>query len=233
MQRYRLNLQDREGILEKKVQLLKEEIPSLQLQRDTIQAKGKGGTMWNIAAEYFRLFHHGLKEHQATRESSEGAPLARSQTQKGFLYAVLAPGVIGMSGFGVEKLLDDYRTLAFCLQSMSTRLVRLTTGAEGSIQATTRVEFVVTENSLRLAFPHLVTGGKVSLLASKLLGQRFVTRGSIRFEWDNDIGRVSLLQANLLTPMLELFGDLEMVSSVFKDALITPECAPTRSDEEQ
>ncbi|KAL3658909.1 hypothetical protein V7S43_016050 [Phytophthora oleae] len=179
-----------------------------------------------------------LKEHQSTMESSnvtEGEPLAmaRSQVQKGFLYAVLAPNVIGLSGFGVEKLLDDYRALAFCLPSMITRLVRLTTGPGGSIHATTKVEIVITENTLRLVFPHLILGGTVSPLASKLLGQRVVMRGSTHFEWDSGKGRVSLLQEkeDLLTPMLERLGGLEMVSSVFKNALITPECTPTRSNQ--
>ncbi|KAG1694060.1 hypothetical protein DVH05_022077 [Phytophthora capsici] len=190
--------------------------------------------MWNIAAEYFRLFRHGLKETMESSNVAKGEPLTlvRSQAQKGFLYAVLAPNVVGLSGFGVKKLLEDYRTLAFCLPSMSTRLVLLKQGAGGSIHATTKVTFVITENTLQLAFPHLIPGGKVSPFAAKLLGQRFVMRGSVHFEWDSDIGRVSLLQAkaDLLTPMLRQLEDLKMVSSVFKGALITPECTPARSD---
>ncbi|ETP37234.1 hypothetical protein F442_14949 [Phytophthora nicotianae P10297] len=47
--------------------------------------------------------------------------------------------------------------------------------------------------------------------------------GSIRFEWDAINGQVTSVstESDMLTPMLHLLGNLEDVSRVFADALLS------------
>ncbi|KAF1775799.1 hypothetical protein GQ600_24580 [Phytophthora cactorum] len=47
-------------------------------------------------------------------------------------------------------------------------------------------------------------------------------RGAVHFDWDSENGRIARLhhKADLLTPLLELLGSLEEVSSVFENALV-------------
>ncbi|OWZ02498.1 hypothetical protein PHMEG_00025927, partial [Phytophthora megakarya] len=59
---------------------------------------------------------------------------------------------------------------------------------------------------------------------SKLLNQRLVMRGLVRFDWDNNTNRMAGIhsQSDLLTPMLRRLGSLQDVSRAFNGALVTP-----------
>ncbi|KAK1929664.1 hypothetical protein P3T76_014881 [Phytophthora citrophthora] len=223
MQRYRSKLRNHVVNLEDDVLQLREDTQKLQVHYDTTLASYKEKTAWSVTAEYFRLFDYGLKGDIV--ESKAG-----SNAQLGFLCANMAPDVVGLTGCGVERLIEDFRLLSLYLPSLSTRLLRLEMGPRESIIATTRVEFTLKTNTIRLAFPHLIQDGEWSPTALLLLDQRVVMQGTTHFEWDSESCRIILLQvkADLLTPMLKLLGDLETVVYVFEDALITPECTPAR-----
>uniref|UniRef100_H3GW01 Uncharacterized protein n=1 Tax=Phytophthora ramorum TaxID=164328 RepID=H3GW01_PHYRM len=209
-------------------------LPSTRLQCQTLSSGvPTGTTALSVVAEYFRLFRYGLKGSALMNDPDNSTKVAPntnvSTVQRDFLHAATSPDVIGETGFGVESLIEDYRRLALYLPDSDTQLVRLDTGPEDSLTATTTVGITITANTLHFAFPHLVHNGdrdQWSPLAVKLLDQRFVLRGLIHFKWDSITSRVKLVQskADLLTPMLHLLGDLETVSRVFDNALVTPEC---------
>ncbi|KAG6948068.1 hypothetical protein JG687_00015718 [Phytophthora cactorum] len=85
------------------------------------------------------------------------------------------------------------------------------------------------------AFPHLFYGSTVRgvqrtesrgyRLVLKLLDQRLVVSGSVRFDRDNLNNRVVRIssQIDLVSALLQLLGNVEDVSFVFNGARITPE----------
>lgn len=92
---------------------------------------------------------------------------------------------------------------------------------DNSLVAATTTSITITSSSMRYVWPPLT---KLQA-AAKLLGQRVVMRGSVRFEWDSTINRVVRLifQADMVSPMLQLLGSLEDVSLLFSGGLLTPE----------
>ncbi|KAF4319353.1 hypothetical protein JM18_003205 [Phytophthora kernoviae] len=151
------------------------------------------------------------------------------QVQRNFLQATMSLDVIGETGCGVEALLETWKMITLLHEDIDIQLLRLDQGAGGSLVATTKVKFSINEKTLRLAFPHLINAdeaGNWSRLAAKLLGQQLVVRGAVRSMWDEDSDRMISVQneADMLTPMLQLLGNLEDVFCVFGNALITPEC---------
>ncbi|ETL27368.1 hypothetical protein L916_19079 [Phytophthora nicotianae] len=235
MQRYRNKLRKHAVTVEENVEHLREEIKELELEHHTTLAGIKKHTSWSIAAEYFRLFRYGLRGDFAPSKPLESMGYASSSgstAQRGFLCANMAADVVGPTGCGVQNLIDDLRKLTLCLPTLETRVVRLKTGPRKSITAVTRVEITMTANTIRLAFPHLVQNEKWSPFALMLLDQQFVMDGSVHLEWDSDSSRVALLQSksDLLTPMLKVFGNLDIVTCIFENAFITPECTLARRD---
>ncbi|KAG6962860.1 hypothetical protein JG687_00006894 [Phytophthora cactorum] len=96
----------------------------------------------------------------------------------------------------------------------------LSKSARNSMIVTTRTSVTITERTLSNVFPHLPNpniGDSKATLASKLLGQRIIMRGSTCFEWDAATKRVTsvVVQSDMLTPILRLLGSLEAVSQVF------------------
>ncbi|OWZ05959.1 hypothetical protein PHMEG_00021857 [Phytophthora megakarya] len=49
----------------------------------------------------------------------------------------------------------------------------------------------ITDKTLRTVLPHLAMSGEWSPLASKLLNQKLIVRGSVHFEWDAARGQVN------------------------------------------
>eukprot|EP00644_Phytophthora_capsici_P006000 jgi/Phyca11/97445/e_gw1.2.1209.1 len=183
--------------LETGIQQLREQVQELKMKREVITAGVMSNTtIWNVAAEYFRMFRFGVRSTASSFQA---------QVQRKFLYSTMVSNVTSETGIGVDALMDNW-------SFVTTTLGRLT----------------ITENTLRNAFPHLLSDGQDeerTRLAAKLLGRQVVMRGCVQFVWDSDMGRVARVQhkADLLTPLLELLGSLEAVSCVFDKALVTPE----------
>ncbi|RLN48757.1 hypothetical protein BBJ29_008296 [Phytophthora kernoviae] len=155
--------------------------------------------------------------------------VASQQVQRNFLRATMSSDVIGETGCGVEALLETWKMITLLHEDIDIQLLRLDQGAGGSLVATTKVKFSINEKTVRLAFPHLINADEAdnwSRLAAKLLGQQLVVHGAVRLMWDEDSDRMISVQneADMLTPMLQLLGNLEDVFCVFDNALITPEC---------
>ncbi|GMF40971.1 unnamed protein product [Phytophthora fragariaefolia] len=206
--------------LEKETRQLREEIMIFEQQRRAISAvlpARQNG--WDVALEYFQQFRFGL---QARGRSSANKPTV---AQLELLRTAMVPGVVFNSGQGVEAMLRSWKCLSLWFQDVELELEGLDRGAAGSLVAITRTSITITERTLRNVFPHLCSNSSYRRLADRLLGQRIVMRGLTRFEWDGSCGRFTSVMAHsdLLTPILQLLGNVEDVSLVFVRSIISPD----------
>ncbi|KAG7398673.1 hypothetical protein PHYBOEH_010722 [Phytophthora boehmeriae] len=231
--RYR-NKQRKYGVdLEATIQTLKEDIYKLELQRQNIvRCTPTNETVWNVAAEYFRVFRYGYVAPQMGAEASNDIAVltspSASHSQLKFLQSTMTSDVTDGSLCGAEQILDNWRRVSLYHQDVNMQLLRLekARGVEDALIARVSVSLTITENTLKCLYPHLVDNGQRSPLADKLLDQRLVMRGSVYFNWDQSTGRVARLESkvDMLTPMLRLLGNLEDVARVFDGAHIALEC---------
>lgn len=140
----------------------------------------------------------------------------------------MSSDVVGVIGYGVEALLQNWKLVSLCHPDIDIQLVRLEGGPGDSLVAITRGTYTITENTLRLALPHLVDSSNDGMwdpLATRLLGQKLVIKGCSSVLWDEDAGRVVSIQytADMLTPVLQLLGNLGEVSRMFSHARVNPE----------
>eukprot|EP00644_Phytophthora_capsici_P005999 jgi/Phyca11/559069/estExt2_Genewise1.C_PHYCAscaffold_21038 len=218
--------------LEIGIRQLRGEIQQLKLQKEVISAGvSTNTTVWSVAAEYFRLFQHGFKGpmvmlQPSTPESSSVSLQPReSFVQRDFFIATMTEDVIGDTGFGVQSLLDGWKQLSMYHEDLEIELIRLDIGPDEDLIATVRSATTMSEKALRHGFPHLFHDGEWTPLGKKLLGQRMVMHGAVSFVWNEDNGRVSSLQysVDMLTPVMQVLGNLEDVAHVFGRAHVTPD----------
>ncbi|KAG3079529.1 hypothetical protein PI125_g20682 [Phytophthora idaei] len=239
-QRYRAKVREKEGALGYEVQMLREQVEQLKYQHKTTIAQGvpmQAGP-WGVVAEYFRLFGRGLTTNTPPILNNS-APKTECpvnyQAKRDFLQATMAPDVSVNTGHGFDRLLWGWETLSRYYPDFDVKLIRLEMGAGNSLLTSTKTTITVTENTLNFVFPHLLNIDDVrgSMLGTKLLGKQLVVKGSGVFIWDDAKDRVisTLYSVDMLTPVLELLGNLDDVSLVFAKALVTPGCKfqlPTR-----
>ncbi|ETM01723.1 hypothetical protein L917_01719 [Phytophthora nicotianae] len=227
--RYRQRQREHENKLNASIQQLQGEIADLEAQRQLIiRRTPTDESAWIVATEYFRLFRHGYMTPKFAPESTSSSTppqKIRQHVQLDFLKASMASdvtdGVIG----GAEGILENWRLFSIFHGDVNVQLKRLQQVTTDSLLATMTISLTITGNTLHQLYPHLVSEGEVSPLGTRLLNQRLVMRGSVRFDWDEASNRVVRLDSkfDMLTPMLQLVGTLENVASVFGQALITPE----------
>ncbi|KAH7491407.1 uncharacterized protein KRP23_330 [Phytophthora ramorum] len=207
---------------------IQDEIAKLQAEIKELELRGQDPfrllttpTIWVLAGEYFRHLHHFLSSP------------ATLQGPTDFLRRMLAPDVANASSFGVEEQIENWRLFALYFADADLKLEGMSSPTPDTLVASTTTTVTLTSNTLRYAFPHLnsdgsggTQGGVWSPLAARMLGQKLVMRGSVTFSWDTLRGKVVRLeaQADILSPMVKLFGGLEGVSCAFENAMITPEC---------
>ncbi|OWY93629.1 hypothetical protein PHMEG_00036903 [Phytophthora megakarya] len=234
MARYRERFQAREDALVASVQLLNEDIKKLEIQRRLVASNiPTNTTCWNIVAEYFRLFRYAHKSPNKLFVDQVCPGPSRSDIHRQFIQSTMTADVIGQTGCGTDAILEDYRLVSLYQPDLDCRLVNLENGFEESIVASTRVNITISTSTLQFAFPRLVNDPvKWKALGEKLLGQKFLLCGSVVFKWDTDRQRIVSvhMQADMLTPMLQLLGNLENVASVFDNAMVTPDCSLVLDD---
>ncbi|KAF1778344.1 hypothetical protein GQ600_12333 [Phytophthora cactorum] len=223
--RYRKRQRQHAEELDERIRQLEEEVEHLETQRHNAPTDR---SVWVVAAEYFRHFRRGYRTPMNAVESPLTTPAARAQQhlQLQFLKATTVPDVTDGGAVGAEALLENWRCFSLYHDDVRFELKRLELVSEDSLLATTRTSVTITQNTLRHLYPHLVYGNinsSGSVLASKLLNQRLVMHGSVRFDWDNATSRVVRLESNvdMLTAMLKLLENLEDMAHVFDGALIT------------
>ncbi|KAE8880184.1 hypothetical protein PF005_g29477 [Phytophthora fragariae] len=217
--------------LEIGINQLRDEIQQLKLRKEVISAGVRTDTtVWSVPAEYFRLFRNGYKGPMPMPQSSTSGVSSALQpresfVQQDFFIATKAEDVAGDIGFGVECLLENWRQLAMLHEDMEIELLRLDVGADDDLIATLRSATTLSERVLRHGFLHLFENGQWTPLGERLLGKRLVMNGVVNFVWSQEKGRVVSLQysVDMLTPMVQLLGNLEDVARVFAHANMSPE----------
>ncbi|KAL4165811.1 hypothetical protein KRP22_014521 [Phytophthora ramorum] len=204
--------------LETRVQLLKQEIQQLQRGHDHIVVGAPTKrTLWVVAVEYFHIFRHGL-------HTAEGV----HDLDMDFLRSSLASNMTTGTSTGLAVHLRCWRVFTGCFPDIRVELKHLGLCTETSLLAATTTTITITADSLRVLFPHLVYAPnytRCSELVAKLQGQCLVIQGSVRFDWDKAINRVTGLyvQMDMVSPLLRILGSLEDVSLAFSFARITPD----------
>lgn len=146
--------------------------------------------------------------------------------QRDFMLSTMMPDVTDGDVFGVDALLENWALQSLCYDEFDLQPVRMEKRANDSLLAKTQATLVISENTIRYAFPQLIVDdGQPSPLVSKMLGQTLSLWGSVVFEWDAATNRVAgvYCRSDHLTPLLNLLGSLEDVACVFDKAPITPE----------
>ncbi|ETN13843.1 hypothetical protein PPTG_08540 [Phytophthora nicotianae INRA-310] len=215
LNRYLSNPDDIATLFATNIRNLREEIDTLEQQRQhlrTSRALEPPNDVWRAAAEYCRLIRHGLH---------------LTSNQLGFMRDMMSPNVVFNAAYGPEAIMQHWFFMNwFGEVDVELKGWELTDG--NSLVAITTTSVTITKHTLRNVFPHLRTidnSDRNGKLAEQLLLQRLVMRGSTRFEWDDSTCRVTrvIAQSDMMTPILHLLGNLEDVSRVFEQALISPE----------
>ncbi|OWZ07908.1 hypothetical protein PHMEG_00019626 [Phytophthora megakarya] len=213
---YRQKQDQRMKNLEEYIPKLRREIWDLKCRRNvTLLSISTEPNVWTIAVDYFRNFRYGLTE--------TNCPCASA-----FLGTTMARDVTDGSMHGPEAILNYWSLFSRNFDDILFELDGLEQGARAdSLVATITLSVTISKNTLRLVFPHLLSDDRAGLgLAAQLINQRIVMRGSVLFQWDDKMKRLGRMhsQADMLTPILKIVGNLEKVGRVFERALVTPEC---------
>ncbi|KAG1703259.1 hypothetical protein DVH05_008169 [Phytophthora capsici] len=197
--------------LEEDIAKLHEDVQTLVIQRQNICVDNPIITdLWFAAVEYFRFFQVGFT-----------TPPPGLHT---FLSQTMASDVTDGPICGVDALVKNWMMLSFSFEDINVQLECLDHAGDDLLVATTRTSFTIRSETLRRVFPHLLELDSYAL-GAKLQDQRIVMSSSVRFEWDSSSNRIvrMLSQADMLTPILHLLGNLQDASRVFDGALVTPE----------
>ncbi|KAG2773974.1 hypothetical protein PC129_g14486 [Phytophthora cactorum] len=214
--RYRQKLQDKPKQLEVAIKQLKEQVQHLECERSQILGCiSTTSSVWMAAVEYFRIFRRGCH-----------APQGTNIVDMDILKALIASDVAFSGGIGLDALVHHWGVFTQYFSDVGIRLKNLQQITNESVLATTTTTITMTEASITTAFPHLTSGMAGKSVAAKLKDERLVLHGSVRFHWDNTINRVISIQAHadMVTPLVQLLGNLKDASLVFTNALVNVEC---------
>ncbi|KAG7387376.1 hypothetical protein PHYBOEH_008259 [Phytophthora boehmeriae] len=218
--RYKLRQKKLANDLDLSVQKLREDVEQLEKQRLALSYTPlTNSTVWNVAAEYFRLFRHGFNKFEI---SSNAAPV----THLTFLQQTMTPDVMIETGSGIEAVMESWMTAFNYFNDLDCQLMRLENGPGETLVCVMKVRVGVTLHTLRHVFPHLFVEGILTPLGGKMLGQQLCVSCNVHLKWDPSRGRISSMtyDGDFMTPLLQLLGNLEDVSHVFGDAYVSPDC---------
>ncbi|KAL3657729.1 hypothetical protein V7S43_017302 [Phytophthora oleae] len=190
--------------------------------------------LWNVVIEYFRLFRYGFLMPMCGVES---IGMDNPKDQEYFLRAAMADDVVLGELSGVDALIDQWQRYSSYFWKLYLHLNKMEQQPLGAMNADATLSFTITAATLRFVFPHLLDDepshddeiddipATYASLRTRFIGLRLHCQCSIRFSWDDAVGRVTQLEAtvDLLSPLLHELGNLELVSCVLEKALITPE----------
>ncbi|KAF4147511.1 hypothetical protein GN958_ATG03281 [Phytophthora infestans] len=226
--RYRQRQMHQENQVEGRIAKLRSEIKELESKFKNLIRPPPTPTSWALASEYFRQLNCYLS-----------SPRTMHKIARQFLRETMAFDVIDGSLFGVNAQLENWRLFALYFTDARVDLKGLKTPTSDTLIAGTVTSLTITEKTVSLMFPHLNSdgvggpeGGVWSPRAVRLLNQKIVMDRSVLLRWDSTTGKLSSIhsQADMISPMLELLGSLEDVSSVFYKARVRLHAAFTDSD---
>ncbi|OWZ09157.1 hypothetical protein PHMEG_00018183 [Phytophthora megakarya] len=140
----------------------------------------------------------------------------------------MAPDLNTGSAFGFEEIARNWGILGLFFHNVLFKVDDITQITDNVLIAKTTTRMTITARTLREAFlfsTHTVDEGRWLRIVNKLLGQRVVMLGSVRFIWNNSTNLLDGLfsQADLIMPLFQLLGNIEDVSTVLSNARVTPE----------
>ncbi|KUF97542.1 hypothetical protein AM587_10008418 [Phytophthora nicotianae] len=212
-QRYRKKIDHRAASLEADVAKLQKEVQRIESMLHPPPTVATDTSRWTAAAQFFSLFQNGIdrakeKEHVQIR----------------FLQAAMAPNIAFNDGYGIHAVLKNWSHRSLHHEKTEIQLVRLEPGSEGIVVAHLSNATTITESMLRKSFLCAGKDGENSewpSFAWKLLGQRLTIRTIVRFEWDYENSRFDSVfyEADMLTPLLDLLGNMQDASTVLSSSL--------------
>ncbi|KAF4032250.1 hypothetical protein GN244_ATG15830 [Phytophthora infestans] len=184
---------------------LRTEIEQLQVQRLSLRERLPKENVWFVAVEYFRVFQFGFPK------------LDVSQTRAfNFLSASMAPDLrvdTGISSGGIDTLIQNWKVFPQAFPGGHIRLNSLKQLSAETLIGMTNTTVTLTKDTLLYLFPSLGDGSsemdeRRRGIFARLLNQRIVLPGSVRFAWDESSKRVIGLfsDTDLLTPMMDRLG---------------------------
>ncbi|OWZ08601.1 hypothetical protein PHMEG_00018822 [Phytophthora megakarya] len=208
---------------------LRGEIKRMILQRNTTTCGiSSMESVWSVAVEYFRVFKTGLLAPEDSISAVLDSLCVVCCDVLDFLQSNMAPDLDAGTVRGFKALVNNWRVFTKSFQDVQLQLQSLKQISETLLVATTTTTTItISASSMENMFPHLMNkaDGTWSPLATMLFGHRFVMHGSVSFHWDNTrncvVGLISKM--DMVSPMLQVLGNLEDVSRVFNGARITPD----------
>eukprot|EP00644_Phytophthora_capsici_P005620 jgi/Phyca11/98316/e_gw1.2.833.1 len=206
-QRYRKRLEGKASSLAEEIARLKAEVQHLELKLRCPPCVATDSTPWRSVVEFFRLFRNGFQGPATT----ESLLLPENHTQKRFLRATMAPNVVFNDGYGVDSILDNWRTRSVHHNKIQVRIVRLEQGADNLLLAYLVISEVIARETLLNCF-----GDKAPTFVSKLVGLELAVPTCVHFRWDEQEKHFNTVhyEADMLTPLLKLLGNLNDATSV-------------------
>ncbi|OWY99466.1 hypothetical protein PHMEG_00029524 [Phytophthora megakarya] len=197
--------------------MLRDEIDHLKSQRNSLLIGIPTHiTLQSVVQEYFRVFRNGFIKPDGSRIA-----------ELDFLRLSMAPDLQAGSVVGFEKLARNWGIFSQFFEYVRVQLVGIeqTTSISSIVKTVTSV--TVSATTLRYVFlcPDDVEQEIWSNVTAKLLGQRLIMHGTIMFSWNSLTNRVDRIisQANMVSPLLRLLGNIEDLTIVLNNARVTPE----------
>ncbi|KAG1705885.1 hypothetical protein DVH05_002449 [Phytophthora capsici] len=145
-----------------------------------------------------------------------------------------APDISAGTVQSVATIVRNWVVFTRFFQDIDMQLQQLKKVEDCSLLATATITISLSRHALGNLFPNVFYGGvvrgiqgtesRVFRIAKKLIDQRLVLSGSVRFDWNHSSHRVERIDSefDMMTPLLQLVGNVEDVSFVFNGGLITP-----------
>ncbi|KAG6612040.1 uncharacterized protein IUM83_17491 [Phytophthora cinnamomi] len=220
--RYRKKKEDKASSLAKEVDLLREGVRELKKKIIASPPPEEAKTPWSLVVRYFSLFRFGFNVHELGDVTSSS--LVEVHVQKKFLLETMASDVASNGGIGLQSMLYEWRNLSLRHTNLEIALVKLDRHSNGVIIADIKLYTTITASMLRNAFADSdAADGEYNRpeFAWKLLGQRLVFLGGVRFEWDETKCQFAsvLYEVDMLSPLLKFLADVEEAALVMDSAL--------------
>ncbi|KUF88118.1 hypothetical protein AM587_10000334 [Phytophthora nicotianae] len=217
-QRYRKNIEHKQRALVADVAKLQMEVQRIELILHPPPRVAPDTTSWKAVVEFVHLFRSVVAAPGEEELKDTTALKGVNQTQKQFLFTIMAPDIAFNNGYGIDRVLSHWHFCSLHFLKMEVRLVCLEHGSGNEMIAHLSNCTIITESMLRNS---LFCDGKEGdnewpSFAWKLLGQRLTVQTTVRFEWDDKNRRFEsvFFEADMLTPLLKLLGDMEDASTV-------------------
>ncbi|OWZ21875.1 hypothetical protein PHMEG_0003503 [Phytophthora megakarya] len=186
-------------------------------------------TPWSVVAEYYRLVSRGVDDSPPTSPDRCSNPTNHvkypvSVVQR-FFQTMLMPDVTSVGGVGVEAHVTEWKNISAIYPDFDMRIVRIEEGPSGEVVVASKTILTFSEDTFRNAYPHMLDNSNKNVITAKLWGQKIEVATVAHFVWNNTMGRIAeiMFQVDMIPPLVQVLGSLELVANLFSYAFLTPE----------